>query len=374
VDTRQEAVDALFAELSDSDDAGDATSAAAAAAGKRRLAALDDDDDDDDDGADPRAEEVDDSDGGELENPKDKRPRKTGRTNEVIHWSPVCDGMDREQLEEKHGYLAANQCAGGKWMGSDSDSKGWKPRTDGPKGDKEVVSHVKVRTCPFAKESVARRDEAPAGHGGGTAGVRAFRGAPGRRGARIGVLRIPHSQSGDGGAPHARGWRGLCCWPCAPVRGGATCARSGGRRCLRGEAPTGAGGGGACAHCMSPRWPPVLSGIGAAHFGPDLQCTAALHRHAAARSRTLSWHRTSRAKQRAPPLLLTPAPRALERPPPRSNLTTLDTDRARRARAAASWRPVAGDLGSATVRPRHAPPHHHPARALGLRPPAHSTL
>ena len=80
-------IDALLAECAADDAAADPAAAAAAAAGQRRLDALEEDDDnDDDDGADPRAEfkEADDFDGGELFNPKDKRPSKTGRINERL--------------------------------------------------------------------------------------------------------------------------------------------------------------------------------------------------------------------------------------------------------------------------------------------------
>ena len=103
-----------------------------------------DDDDDDGGGADPRAEskEVEDFDGAERSKPKDTRLRKTGRINQRLAWAPVEQNMDKQALDEKLAHLAAIQCSGGKWVGSASESAGWKPRTEGPMDDKTIVSWV----------------------------------------------------------------------------------------------------------------------------------------------------------------------------------------------------------------------------------------
>ena len=81
----------------------------------------------------------------------DKRLRKTDRKNPPGKWRPLPrgQGLTRAEADERLAELAQVECMGGKWIGSNDESKGWKQR-----GQKSSKPHsVRVRPCPFFKES-----------------------------------------------------------------------------------------------------------------------------------------------------------------------------------------------------------------------------
>ena len=81
----------------------------------------------------------------------DTRVRKTNRKNAHGDWRPLPrgQGLTRAEADDRLAELAEVECMGGKWIGSNDESKGWKQR-----GQKSSKPHsVRVRPCPFFKES-----------------------------------------------------------------------------------------------------------------------------------------------------------------------------------------------------------------------------
>ena len=81
----------------------------------------------------------------------DKRVRKTDRKNPAGDWQPLPrgQGLTREQADERLAELSQVECMGGKWIGSTSETNGWKQR-----GQNSSRPHkIRVRPCPFFKES-----------------------------------------------------------------------------------------------------------------------------------------------------------------------------------------------------------------------------
>ena len=97
---------------------------------------------------------------GELDLPgkrADNRVRKTSLklTSQIWTTHPRGSNLSRSQLDELEQEIADVECFGGSWYGKNSEpgGQGWKSRSEKVGGEKVLSSHVRVRACPFAKES-----------------------------------------------------------------------------------------------------------------------------------------------------------------------------------------------------------------------------